>query len=345
VGLATQYAKERRLYGAPIGQLGAIADHLLRMRALELVVSALSVKAAVAANFAGPGASPQGALAKYLCGVLTEELVAEGRVLHGARSLLADHPYHRLSADAVLVSTFDGTTHVVLENIRWRLAQLAAVESPDVEALPTLRAMYGAAPQSQVIAARHARSLLLPPADCLRALAAQTGELPLEPLIELCQTMLALTRTLRDGGRWEHDQGTRLDAAALLAQIEGLCALVELADAPRREWLGLPPLPPVQGLRSVAAYAYGWLGGRIAAGLRALSARAGLEVPDSVAMAERVLLPLCAAARDRYLEQGARMASESETSPPADAAPMPAASPRLADAALPSVCVLSEVAP
>ncbi len=345
VALATHHAAERRLYGAPIGKLGAIADHLLRMRALELVVSALSVKAAAAVNFAGPGASHQSALAKYLCGVLTEELVAEGRVLHGARSLLADHPYHRLSADAALVSTFDGTTHVVLENIRWRLAQLAALESADLDGAATLRAMYAAAPQSLAIAARRANALLLSPIDCLRALVMCPGDLPLAPLIELCQTLLALTRRLRDSGRWEEDQGTRLDAAALLAQVEGLCALVELADAPRRESLGLPPLPAPQALRSVVAYAYGWLGGRVAAGLRALSARAGLEAPDSVAAAERVLLPLCAIGRDRYLQRSTAAASEAEMAQPPTAAPMRPASSRLTDPATPSVCALSDSNP
>jgi len=93
--LAATYAQERTIYGEPILQLGAITDHLLRMRALELLVTAMSVKAVFALNAYGSGAAHYGAVAKYACCVLTDELVIEGRYLFGSRGLLIEHPYHQ----------------------------------------------------------------------------------------------------------------------------------------------------------------------------------------------------------------------------------------------------------
>ena len=74
VALADEYVGQREVYGKPIRELGAIADHLLQMRALQLVVTALSVKAAAAANFAGPGGVQQG----WLAGRITGEIRALG---------------------------------------------------------------------------------------------------------------------------------------------------------------------------------------------------------------------------------------------------------------------------
>src|SRR5262249_47385926 len=88
VRMATGYAQDRQIYGRPIAGLGTIADHLLRMRALELLATAMSVKVAALLNCHGSGAGYHAAVAKVVSCALTEELVNEGRTLHGSRALL-----------------------------------------------------------------------------------------------------------------------------------------------------------------------------------------------------------------------------------------------------------------
>jgi alkylation response protein AidB-like acyl-CoA dehydrogenase len=281
---AASYAETRRLYGAAISGLGAIADHLLRIRALELLVTAMSVKAAAALNFAGSGAVYYGALAKYACGALTEELVAEGCALHGARSLLAEHPYHQLRADGALLSIFDGTTHVVLEQLQWRLAQLALLETASARGQSdTVRAIYATRPRSVVRELEHsAAPLLLGPITLLRELAALPGTLPLEPLIDVGEAVLALGRACREEPGLDGDQGTRLEAAGLLAQLETLIALAELADAPRRRALGLRSDPEPAVASPLVHFA-----GRLTAALRTLMARTGTAPHPGLESAER----------------------------------------------------------
>lgn len=121
--MAARYAASRQIYNRALASLGAIADHLLRMRALELLATAMSVKATALLNVHGSGAAYHAAAAKVASCALTEELVTEGRALHGSRAFLLDEPYHRLVGDAPLFGTFDGIVNL---GARRRRAILAA---------------------------------------------------------------------------------------------------------------------------------------------------------------------------------------------------------------------------
>lgn len=85
--LTEQYAQHRHIYDRPIRELGAIADHLLHCRALELLAAAMSLKATALLNACGTGGTHYAHVAKYACCTLTEELVNEGRLVHGALKL------------------------------------------------------------------------------------------------------------------------------------------------------------------------------------------------------------------------------------------------------------------
>ena len=55
--LAVHYAQRRNIYGKPIVELGAISDHLMRLEALNLLVSAISLKATALLKAIGLAAS------------------------------------------------------------------------------------------------------------------------------------------------------------------------------------------------------------------------------------------------------------------------------------------------
>ncbi|HMQ30685.1 MAG TPA: acyl-CoA dehydrogenase family protein [Chloroflexaceae bacterium] len=295
--MVADYAQRRAIYGPPILRLGAIADHLLRMRALELAVAALALKAAAALNAHGPAAGHYGAVAKYACCALAEAAVAEGRVALGSRALLAEHPYHRLPAEAALLDTFDGTTHLVLDQLAWRLAQLAAEPDGGDDAIATMGAVNAAAPRSLLAARASGAPLAVAPGPYLRRLAELPGELPLGPLADLAEALPALARACRADGRWDDDQGLRFALARPLALVEALVALVELGDGPRRAALGMAPHALGPAGLAMLPFAYGWLGGQVAAELRALALREGLTPPPGLADAEVALGRLGAAAR------------------------------------------------
>jgi Acyl-CoA dehydrogenase, C-terminal domain len=269
------------------------------MHALELLVTAAALKATAALNARGSAAAHYGAVAKYTCCVLLEELVTEGRSILGSRALLLDHAYHKLIGDAPLLSAFDGTTHLVLDQIQWRLNQLAATAAEEAQDWPaTIAAIYRTPPQRLTDAVRvRASTLLVSPATYLRQLAIQPGDLPLQPLIAMIEELLAITRYCRARDVWESDQGLRFEAGKLFAYLETLIALVELADPQRRRQLGMTPLPEGAGLHLLPTFAYGWFGGRVAAALRTLSTRVGREPAAATNAAQLVFGSLYHTAR------------------------------------------------
>jgi alkylation response protein AidB-like acyl-CoA dehydrogenase len=274
VELAQAHARERALYGAPILQLDAIADHLLRQEALELLLTALSLKAIAAINLHGPAAIHYASSAKLICCALAEEAVTEGRQVLGARALLRALPYERLVRDVTLYGVFDGTSHVVLEQLHWRLAQLAQRQADGADTLEAMREVYRTPPQRLAeVARKRARPFLLSPEPHARALGGVAQGALTETVAELVSNLLSLTRELRSNGIWDRDGGVRFDAGELLGGVEALLATVELVDGGAREALGLPP---VAGLEARLGYALAWYGARIAARLREQWLRNGL---------------------------------------------------------------------
>jgi alkylation response protein AidB-like acyl-CoA dehydrogenase len=274
--LALQHARGRSLYGAPIARLPAIAEHVARVAALEAACAALSVEQALLVNAVGAGAAHYTAAAKYACARLAEEAVVEAQRVLGGRALLEAYPFARLARDVQLYGVFDGTSHVMLEQLARRLG---GKPSP-----PAALAAHLAAPPAPLVAVarRATRAFGV-------ALAARAEGAP-EPLPAAAAALAAVAAAPGLAA----DQALAHAAADALARLEALAALHDLAHPPRRAALGLPALLAGPALAELAAshdYALAWLGGRVLADLVRLAARLGLPAPAGAADA------LAAAAR------------------------------------------------
>jgi alkylation response protein AidB-like acyl-CoA dehydrogenase len=265
------YAAERDVYGAPIAMLGAIAEHLARLRALEVVVGALAVKAACATNRFGPGAGYLAAAAKFSCCRLAEEAVAEGRAVLGARALLEELPYARLIRDTLLYGVFDGTSHLMLDTLSGYVPRAGASGKPTLAAT---RELYATPPRPlREVGRRPWRPYTPSLAARSTDLAAAAGSEPVARIASYARTLAeAAVRT----EAWRTDQAYRFAAAKVLAQLEGLLATCELALPECRAAVGLPaaadPADEVD-----ARYALAWLGRRVEHGLDDLTARQGVH--------------------------------------------------------------------
>lgn len=295
--LARDYAHTRDVYGGPIVALDAIADHLARQAELELAVAALSVKSALAANALGTGAAAYTAAAKLACCALAEESVDQGRRVVSSRALLADQPYERFVRDVLLFGVFDGTSHLMLNELGSRLPQIAKPRPDDDPPLTQTRALLSA-PARPLSALGDQRTPTRPIdlAAHVRALDAIPGAVSLAPLAALTDALLGLVRGLRGHKAWS-DQGVRFPLAESLAWLEAQVALVELCDPARRVALGAPELPAGQDLGDILRGALATLGLRLRARLLEAAAAADLPVPEDMSTVERDLLALRAASR------------------------------------------------
>jgi len=303
--LTEQRAQERNIYGQPIAQLGAIAEGVLRTKALDLLIASMSLKATAMTNACGVGAAHYTSAAKYACCLLAEELVTEGRQIHGGYALLTEHPYTALVGDVLLYGIFDGTSHLMLEQLQWRLTQAAALPPTSTGLLEQARAIFTQPPQNLIRKLRERQATsLIPPPSYLRLLHGIPAETPLEPLAALCDELFAFTRDCRKRGDWDGDQGLRFAAGHAFALIETLVALVEFCDPPRRASLGMRPSDDPLGDRTrIYHFAFAWFGLRIAAAVRAVFAQAGLSPDRPLETAEQRLAVLFAEARKQLLPQ------------------------------------------
>jgi alkylation response protein AidB-like acyl-CoA dehydrogenase len=290
--LAVAYARERRLNDVPIGRLGPVAEHLLQMDALDMLTAAMSNKACAMANALGFGAAHYTAVAKFACSTLAEEAVRHGGRVLSARALLREHPYERLLRDVLLYGIFEGTTHVMLDRIQARLAQVAVGEVA-ASPLDQLAEIYGTPPRRLLDVCRHpaARQYLVSPESAARQLADVDGLVPLAPLVQLSAALLELVRTLRSDGRWSQENGLRFEAAEVFAYLECLLALIEQADPGRRAALGMPPLrTPGPAHDDSYRFAVAEMGGRLTRTLRALTVRTGVRPPRPLEETESAFL-------------------------------------------------------
>jgi len=286
-GRALRYARRRDVYGAPILELDAIADHLVRMDALERAVAAASLRAVAFANAWGAGAAHYTGVAKVMGCALAEEGVDEGRRLVGGRALVRELPYERIVRDVLLYGVFDGTSHVMLDELQARLGQEVRRWTRDPtgggrDTLAEVVAVLGRPPRPLVEAiAEHPREPKpLPLVPHTRALAGLPGEVDVAPLADLAEALFAAVAALRAGETWSDDQGERFGAAEVHARLEVLCGLVELFDLDRRAALGLTPPRDAGPLdRAGFAHAFGWLGAQAADRLERLTLGADLP-PD-----------------------------------------------------------------
>jgi len=280
--LAVHYAQRRAIYGEPIHTLGAIADHLLKLEALDRVVSAISLRTTALINAYGVGVSHYTGVAKVIASSLGEEGVTEGKRVLGARALLRDFPYARCMQDAVLYAVFDGTTHLMFQELSHGLAKesrRAAKGPSEQDTLAVMREVYAkpAVPVYQSLSEKRPR-LVLPLERHLQLLGELPGAAPVGALSGVCQQLFAAVRGCEANGVWKAEQHLKLRAAELFATLEGLAAFVELADVERRAALGVPPVAEARALDGpLASYTVSWLGRRVLAGVRELALDAGLS--------------------------------------------------------------------
>jgi alkylation response protein AidB-like acyl-CoA dehydrogenase len=241
--LAREHARLRNIYGGPVVDLPPVADHVMRVATLEMTAAAMSLKQIAMVNSFGVAAAHYTAVGKFVCCELAEEAVDEGRKSLGAQALLRERPFAAFIRDLPIYATFDGTRHIMLEQIQRRLPQLLQREaSTSVNSLEVIRDAYKKPPQRMVELARlPSRVVLLPIAAHLRALAALPGRTDLTSLVQAAELLLVVAAALRKSGAWDRDQGLRFTAAEVLARLEALAALVELGDPDRRSMLGIPP--------------------------------------------------------------------------------------------------------
>lgn len=295
--IARGYAHTRDVYGGPIVALDAIADHLARQAELDLAAAAMSVKAVLAANVLGIGAAVYTAAAKFACCALAEESVEQGRRVVSSRALLADQPYERFVRDVLLYGVFDGTSHLMLNELAARLPQIAKPREGDEPALTQIRALLSAPPRPlPTLGEQRAPPRPIDLAAHVRALDALPGGVSLAPLVALTDGLTELVRGLRGHKAWS-DQGVRFPLAEALAWLECQVALVELGDPARRAALGAPELPAGQDLGDILRGALAGLGLRARARLLEAAAAAELPVPGDMSFVERELTAQRAAAR------------------------------------------------
>jgi alkylation response protein AidB-like acyl-CoA dehydrogenase len=251
LGIALAHGRERVLYGVPIMKLEAVAEHLVRMAAFDLATTTLALKTCAAVNAYGPRAAHLTAIAKLACSDLAERAVAEGRAVMGARSLLTALPFQQVARDVVLYGIFDGTRHLMLDQIQWRLKQVAArgdEGEPDTGA-----AMYRAPIEDMVRLTRRRGRPWLPAPSKVAARLAGDGAFDIGPLIAASAALEQVARSIPPAA-WQ-SQRTSFALGECLAELEAALAVAELADPTRRAGLGARAVEGAEGPLPLAVLA------------------------------------------------------------------------------------------
>jgi hypothetical protein len=180
-----------------------------------------------------------------------------------------------LIRDVLLYGVFDGTGHVMLEQIQWRLSQWAAASTDTIDSMAFTTKYYVTDPRSLTNAARQrGRAPQVPLDQHFRALARVATACPLEPMAELAALLVQMTRVLRESEKRENDGAQRFAFASAYAMLETLCATAELGIADCRTALGIGAFEcdsdERERLECAARFGIGWIGGRLVATLRSL---------------------------------------------------------------------------
>lgn len=298
-GLAFGHARERSLYGRPIAHLAGVADNLARMAALDLAANCLSLTAASAANALGQRAAHQTAVAKLVACDLAERAVGEGRAVVSARALLLELPYQQVVRDVVLYGIFDGTRHLMVDQVAWRVRQMAAAgrrargggdDGGRADDARARREVHRAPPASLSVSARQrGRVCLSHPSDHAAHLGGMPGAVDLAPLSDGARALEAATAALPADG-WA-DPGVAASLAWSWGLIDAALAVAELGDPARRVAQGLPELVAVDGgpldPGELARLSVALLAVEALAGARAALAGAGIDL--DAGSAERAL--------------------------------------------------------
>lgn len=301
------YARRRHLYGRPIAELGGIAGHLTRLDAIERAATAASLRATAWVNACGVDAAPYTAVAKMMSCRLAEEGITEGRHVLGARALLSQLPYARLIGDILLFGVFDGTSHIMLEELQMYLSKEVRARASGLtrqsDTVAEMRAVYALPMRSLAEVCRGENEFspftMLAHAKNISRL---SGTVSLGPVAELAQLLLAVTEEAKHRRKWGEDQELRFALAEVYALIEVILGLIELFDPVRRESFSARN----PGLRSVDDLGYrnalGWLGNRACSKLAECTFEAGLHT-DPRGSRQKGATPNIADIQARFLDR------------------------------------------
>lgn len=124
--IALAWARERRLYGAPIAELAPVRRLLVGAFADLLVSECVAISAARGLNSAPHRMSLWSAAAKYAVPSLCEQAVRDCAEVLSARNYLregiASGAFQKLVRDVSITTVFEGTELVQLETVRAQLA-------------------------------------------------------------------------------------------------------------------------------------------------------------------------------------------------------------------------------
>jgi alkylation response protein AidB-like acyl-CoA dehydrogenase len=238
VDMTRRYAEERDVYGRPILELDAIGNGVAAAMEAEAVSAAASLRAVAWANAFGMAAATQTAAAKVVGTVYAEKAIEEGRRVLASRALLEDLPYAAFARDVLLYGVFDGTIHVMLEELAFRFERFATA-GPD-----------GKDPMSQERHAWTCEPRLL--SECganvpvarldLRRLAAEIDGCATWPAAEclpaLVEALLSVHADLARGER-RLPQSLRFELGELYALLETACGMFVMGDPGVRVRIGL----------------------------------------------------------------------------------------------------------
>lgn len=214
LAFALAHAKNRRLYGAPIAELGGVRKLIARIGARLVLAVALGRRTARSIAAYGTRARGLSSAAKLLCPELLERSVHDAGTLLGARSLMSDLPFGALRRSAPVLAIFDGSSQLQLDEL-WRHAAMWDDARGDIAA--DRRAIWDERARPFTVEAEDNGLLarLSPP-----AVLADAG-VP-APLADAAR---AVTRAARAGrGR---PQEARFRASEAAGWIAGLAALAE----------------------------------------------------------------------------------------------------------------------
>lgn len=284
LALALGHARSRKLYGAPILELGGVKRLVAAVTGRLLVASALSRWAVRCVGAWGGAARSWTSVAKLVCPALLEASVHDAGTVLGARSLMNDLPFGRLRRAAPVLAIFDGSSQLQLDEL-WRHAAAWKDAALDVEAVRGPAARVWSSERRPFVAEGDDAGGLA--ATSPPVVLSTLGGEALAPFADAARVVAEHARGLRG-----QPQERRFRVSELAAPLAALAAVVLAARAGSGD---------AAALEAALAWYAASISGDLAAGLvelatdadraahAALAARV-LEAPPARPAAERTLL-------------------------------------------------------
>ena len=110
--VATGYAKERRQFGKPIGELQMVAAMLADMDARTEAARQLLYKACVEIEAGVPDAARWAALCKLVAGDAAMAVTTDAVQVLGGYGYIDEYPVERMMRDAKITQLYEGTQEI-----------------------------------------------------------------------------------------------------------------------------------------------------------------------------------------------------------------------------------------